>query len=188
MERIARDSEKDHWTVMEALCAFIRDESTKKTELSVQALDQLLKGDTGEEKTSDSTIGIKQIKLRSDIQIALTVLGRRSWVDKELERGLRLNLRGSNLSSADLSQANLNGANLIETNLIGANLTGANLKKALLCFAELSLAQVTGANLTGANLSYATLDTALLFEADITEADTVGIKFSDAPLFEDPSD
>ena len=62
LERIARDSQKDHWTVMEALCAFIRYESNK--------------------------VAPTQPKLRSDIQIALTVVGRRSWVDKEREQGL----------------------------------------------------------------------------------------------------
>ena len=51
LERIARDSQKDHWTVMEALCAFIRDESNK--------------------------VEPRLHKLRTDIQIAVTVVGRR---------------------------------------------------------------------------------------------------------------
>jgi len=43
LERIARDSEKDHWTVMEALCAFIRDESTKVITHGIDELHGILR-------------------------------------------------------------------------------------------------------------------------------------------------
>ena len=67
LERIARDSESDHWPVMEVLTAFVREQAPAKTILSDSA--------SGEGKTKETP---QERKLPSDIQAILTVLGRRT--------------------------------------------------------------------------------------------------------------
>jgi uncharacterized protein YjbI with pentapeptide repeats len=123
LERIAKDSEKDHWTIMEVLTAFVRLKSPLfKQEKSLGSdLEQLQK---------DLFPGITQ-----DVQAALTVVGRR-YDRKELQK-------------LDLSGANLRDANLKGANLKGANLKGANLNKADLTGADLTGADLSGANLRG---------------------------------------
>ncbi|MBK7598349.1 MAG: hypothetical protein IPJ07_07430 [Acidobacteria bacterium] len=72
LERIARDSEKDHWTVMEALTAFIREHSPVKANQ---------KGKQGELFKSED-----EKRITTDIQAALTVIGRRKWIEQEKEK------------------------------------------------------------------------------------------------------
>lgn len=86
LERIAKNSPKDHWTIMEVLTAYVRQNSPLPPK----------------EKTA-SPIPI-------DIQSALTVIGRRNF-RQDLENQ-RLDLSFSNLSSANLREANLFRADL----------------------------------------------------------------------------
>jgi hypothetical protein len=113
LECIAIDSVKDHPTVMEVLSALIR-ESAHAT--------------PGE-------------LIPADIQVALTVIGRRD-------------------SSRDRLPIDLTGANLV-----GANLDGANFE-----YARLDLADLSHASLEGADLSWAHLDGAVLHDAEMPHA------------------
>jgi len=70
LERIAQDSLRDHIQIMEILCAYIRENAP-----SSQAI-------------KDSLVNKESIKPRIDIQVALTVIGRRSGVK------FKFNLRG----------------------------------------------------------------------------------------------
>jgi uncharacterized protein YjbI with pentapeptide repeats len=169
LERIARDSEKDHWTVMEALCAFIRDESNKIA-TTAQAAEQPPTSENGDQQATNSKTDAENPKLRSDIQIALTVIGRRFWVDKERQQNLRLDLSG-----AYLSKANLSGADLIR-----ADLSGANLSEADLCEAKLTQANLREADLSGADLSCAYLSGARLYEAKLSGAKLMGADLTGA--------
>ena len=146
LERIARDSIRDHPTVMEVLSAFVREHA------SVPAC---------------GTPGV--FGPATDVQAALTVLGRR---DQARDRD-RLNLEGSclsnaNLVSAHLAEALFTSANLTFANLIGADLSGAYLFRADLTDAKLPRANLTGAVLFGANLPGADLGDANLTGADLT--------------------
>ena len=81
-------------------------------------------------------INVNEKEPATDIQTALTVIGRR----QPGPRGCRLkraNIPGASLFRANLSRANLRGANLRYANLSGANLRGADL---------------SGTNLSGAKL------------------------------------
>ena len=102
LERIARDSEKDHWPIMEVLTAYLR------------------------RRTEGSTL-IEPIP--PDLQAILTVIGRRR-VEFERPDQHRLDLSTTNLSSANLSGANLVGAYLRGTKLFRARLQGADLSEA----------------------------------------------------------
>src|SRR5262249_26632269 len=67
LERIAKDSEYDHWPVMEVLTAFVREQVPVQDARDTQPLKQAAE-DKGQEMP----------KLPTDIQAILTVLGRRA--------------------------------------------------------------------------------------------------------------
>lgn len=163
LERIAHDSERDHWPVMEVLTAYIRENSPRNEEG----------------------------RSMEDIQAILTVINRRNRNYDPVDRPDALSevfrqrivlagafLAHTNLREAYLSSANLRGANLIAADLRGAHLDGvifdrailgeAHLNDADLRGANLQLADFSGANLRGANLHGANLNGAKLDHADLT--------------------
>ena len=107
LEKIAKDSSEDHWTVVEVLTAFIRSWARWRDE-------------TGQKDRQDTQVS-------ADVQAALTVIGRRAmtYADGEDER---LDLHATNLRGASLRDARLEGANLIGAHLEGADLRGAQLE------------------------------------------------------------
>jgi hypothetical protein len=173
LERIARDSPKDHPTIMEVLAACIRQHSPEQWPKLSKEPDAELP-----ERTT-----------RPDIQAALTVIGRRDTAhDQQL-----INLAGANLTLATLSLAgNLTraifvgaifvGANLTHADLGGADLTGADLTGATLTGAYLTVTTLTGAHLTGADLTGAHLTDADLTGADLRRADLTGADLTGADL------
>ena len=109
LERIAKDSEKDHGPIMEVLTAYVRENAPRHGEYA--------------EKVA--------AKPPTDIQAVLTVIGRRETTGKN-RRNDRLDLRHTHLAGvvildADLQGADLQGADLNRTILVRANLGGANL-------------------------------------------------------------
>src|SRR6516165_8840979 len=107
LEGVMNTSEQYHGSVLEALCAFVRESTI---------------GKTAPEKTA------------TDVQAALTVIGRRiagpGVVDLANVSIPQADLHEANLISANLRGANLGGANLISANLRGANLINANISDA----------------------------------------------------------
>lgn len=163
LERIARDCPQYHWTIMEILAAFIRENAP----INADAEDNLAK------------------KVPTDIQTALTVIGRRNTLHDLANN--KLDLRDIDISGADLMDANfagaiLMGANLQWVNLIGANLSSANLADANLCGAVLYEANLRKATLTEANLQEAVLRKVNLSKAVMSEADLQGAMLYDADL------
>lgn len=165
LERIARDSEKDHWAIMEVLTSFVQEKSPLKD--SEQAENQPL------------------TKIAKDAQAALTVIGRReSRPSLEPEE---LDLSEAYLVRANLVKAHLNKARLVAANLIEADLSGAHLEEADLHCAKLNEAHLTnvkliGADLRGANLIGAYLMNAELCGAKLDMADLRGAKLNRANL------
>jgi uncharacterized protein YjbI with pentapeptide repeats len=170
LERIARDSEKDHWPIMEVLTAYVRENAARPDEPSEQGR-----------------------PVTADIQAILTVIGRRRT---GFERGLeaRLDLRRANLFLSDLrggrfGRAILTDACLDSANLCGAVLASADLSQALLRRTELSqarlvnavleLAACTSAHLEGADLRWAQMGGADLRAAVLSEADLRGADFGE---------
>jgi hypothetical protein len=129
LERVARDSEHDHWPIMEILTAYVR-ENTRWVEPK----------DPPSEVLNPDEIP----ELAKDIQAIMTVIGRR---EHERDKG-RLDLSGVDLRRALMSSANLSRADLSRANLSKADLSGAKLSGASLFGADLD-----GANLSGARLS-----------------------------------
>jgi uncharacterized protein YjbI with pentapeptide repeats len=165
LERIARDCPQYHWTIMEILAAFIRENASAHNE--------------SEDNFSK--------KVATDIQTALTVIGRRNTLH-DLPNN-KLDLRDIDISGADLMAANLSGAilsgsNLQWVNLIGANLSKANLTETNLCGAVLYEANLKKAILKEANLQEAVLRKVNLSQAIMYEADLQGAILYDANLQE----
>ena len=144
LERVARDSARDHPTVMEVLTAFVREHSREQWPLPEHDTDPA-----------------PPPERRADVQAALTVIGRRH---------ASRDTRPIDLARADLTGADLTGALLFRADLTGAHLTGADLTGADLASALLADADLTGAHLTGADLSGADLTGAHLAHADLRVA------------------
>jgi Pentapeptide repeats (8 copies) len=172
LERIARDSARDHPTVMEVLTAFIREHSHE----------QWPPPDLGGSEQERST--------RPDVQAAVTVVGRR-----DAER----DIQPIDLTGATLTRATLTGASLAAAHLAAADLVGADLRRAYLDAADLTGANLVGANLALASFAetspfggevrrHAGLFglivhfRANLTDADLTGADLTGTIFGGARL------
>ena len=122
LERIAKDSEKDHGPIMEVLTAYVREKAPRQQEYTPRA----------DERPP------------ADIQAILTVIGRRETTGKG-RRNDRLNLSKTHLVGADLSEADLSEASLAWADLRLATLTGAKLNKADFFGTELTGAKLRGA-------------------------------------------
>jgi hypothetical protein len=175
LERIARDSPKDHWQIMEVLTAYVRDNApwppkTAQPLQGGQALENKQAGKNDQPSSSPEPFP----KLATDIQAILTVLGRRTRSsDREGENSLDLtqtglqgaDLAGAHLAGARLNDAHLAGADLMDAHLAGADLFGAHLAGADLFGAHLAGADLFGAHLEGADLFGAHLERATLMDA-----------------------
>jgi hypothetical protein len=178
LERISRESPDDYWTVMETLCAFVRERARWSSEKCPSEAH-------------------REIGPPTDIAAVLAVIARRDekrrendeikWLDL-CETDLRsvslikanlsgVSLLGANLSGAHLLLANLGGANLIRANLSGGNLLRANLSNGILRGANLRGADLRATILVGADLSETNLG-----EANLTGADLRGANFREADV------
>lgn len=158
LERIAKDSPKDHWTIMEVLTAYVRENAPRK---------ELLPAEKTSSRKSTRENDTQKARPKTDIQAILTVIGRR----KIGEEKNKIDLRNTDLRGADLGNANLSGADLSE-----ADLSGANLSRAILREANLNWVNLSGAYLNWVYLSGATLNTADLSGAYLGEAEMVGVE------------
>jgi uncharacterized protein YjbI with pentapeptide repeats len=198
LERIAKDSPRDRWTIMEVLTAYVRENAPWPPTLisTEEHKDRSLPHASLDEESPPQ-------QPRADIQAILTVLGRRTRAGEEPEVSRlalsRTDLRGAHLRYAsfeavDLSSAHLEGADLSGANLARANLMGANLQRALLSEALLDEALLSNAHLEGALLSRvrmrraylsgAHLEGARLYGADLEEADLSGADLENTVLLE----
>jgi uncharacterized protein YjbI with pentapeptide repeats len=190
LERVARDSARDHPTVIEVLTAFIREHSCDPW------------------PPSDHIGQDRERSTRADVQAAVTVVGRRDqkrdmgtiYLDRTILTGASLTraaLSRAILAEADLTRAWLHSADLshailprtvlfrailARANLSGAIIQNANLSRAILSDAILTGADLTGAILTGADLSGAKLEAARLDHANLAAANLIRARLVDANL------
>jgi hypothetical protein len=186
LERIARDSERDHWPIMEILTAYVREHAPWEAEQLSQEERPLSQPQPTKKQPSAP-------KLALDIQAILTVLGRRTRIfgrgeDQRLDL-TRTALRGAQLEGAHLEWARLDGAHLEEANLRGAHLEsadlwGAHLEWADLRKAHLERAQLGQTDLGGARLWEAHLQGAFLWRTHLEGADLSGAHLQRAFLWE----
>ena len=190
LEGVMNTSKEYYQPVLEALCAFVRDKT---------------KADKKETREGPPA---------SDVQAALTVIGRRAAAPAGQRQRIYLSgaripeavllhaklsdmyldhavLTGAWMNHADLSTTELVGddlshANLGDANLSGANLEDANLSDANLEGANLHKSYLHNANLISAHLSSAALSGANLEDANLEDANLTGANLSDAHLNDAP--
>lgn len=127
LERLARESERDHGPIMEVLSAYVRQHAPWREGVSPAP------------------------RPRADLQAILTVVGRRHAPFDPSEG--HIDWHGTALARAYLPHAHLEKAFLYEANLEGALLQDANLRGAWLWKADLTGAVLQGAHLEGADLT-----------------------------------
>lgn len=159
LERIAKDSDKDYWPIVEILTAFIREESPWPPKPEKEAKDEV----------------------RIDIQAALSVLGRRIKPYGG-DEPYSLDLRKTDLRKANLVEAQFQGANLTGANLQGANLKGANLQETVIIDADLQSALLIQCNLEKATLMNSNFKDARLMRANCRDALALKTNFEEAFL------
>jgi pentapeptide repeat protein len=124
LERIARESEKDYWPIMEILTAYVR----QNAPLPPEAGQERTQDATDEQRAMEGPRGKSEITEPSapdpDIQAIITILRRRKryYMHEEPEP---LDLSQTNLSVADLTGADLFRADLSEADLIQEQLDQA---------------------------------------------------------------
>ncbi|WP_111979451.1 pentapeptide repeat-containing protein [Algibacillus agarilyticus] len=180
LEKIALNNPNYYQQVIDVLCSYVRLHAERPQNVEDQDQDRY--------------------KVREDIQVAITVIGRclpmkpiitlvgrvcrhinkiRVKPDEESSyRSVNLSgaylrqysLYGGDFSHANLTSANLTNTNLISANLISADLTSANLTNTNLISANLISADLTSANLTNTNMISADLNSADLICANLTNA------------------
>ncbi|WP_230194667.1 pentapeptide repeat-containing protein [Streptomyces coriariae] len=166
LERIMKDSERDHSTIVEVLAAFIRHRAPITPD---------------REETSAKT------KAPEDVQAALTVLSRRPERDGEAwillgnvdlrglyMRGGKLDgmiLGGSRLDDGYFWGVSMREANLSSTNFSGSNLHGVSLDKSSLRFACFDHANLSGVSMKHANFQSARFAASILDSIDMREVD-----------------
>ncbi|MBK3532124.1 pentapeptide repeat-containing protein [Streptomyces sp. MBT67] len=200
LERVMKDSDRDHQSITEVLSAFIRN----KLQEAAASPSEI----HGTQETQDATHLPLQRKSRSsgellilpeDTKAAFTVLGRRdptqrralpaafenvqldhrdligvSWPEANFERA---NFQGANLRAANLLRATLDDANLAE-----ATLTNASLNEASLQNATLKSSDLVRSNLSGARLDHADMRDAIMNKANFTDASLFRARLDGASL------
>jgi hypothetical protein len=177
LERLMHDSPQDQLNLIEVLGAFIRGHA----------------GTSGPATPRVTTPAASRLRPATDVQAALTVLGRRPhpWGGQNVDLS-GANISGANLAHADLAYVQLHGAELSGANLLGADLTHADLTAADLADTDLRTSHLDRANLAHADLTRArlfyadldgaNLDRATLAGADLTLANLERANLADADL------
>ena len=172
LERIAKDSSRDHGAVMEVLTAFVRTNAPWKDSAERAA-------DKKEQPTLMATSFSRwRPTIATDIQAVLIVIGRRVLGREERP----LHLRHTDLRTADLRRTHLEEADLVGAHLDGAVLFESHLERAILAEAHLEGADLLDAHLEGAILSEAHLEGADLRWTALSDADLEGAVLSEAHL------
>jgi hypothetical protein len=153
LERIARDSRKDHWTVMEILTAYLKDRFP-------------INERTEREPSKSEPFSERADK---DLQAAISAIARRRWLNTEPDR---IDLAGLNLSLIMASHGKFKDVSF----------NGSNLNKAALVFADLRYAALLHVDLRNANLLEARLNGAYMAEADLRGAHFQGADFENTIL------
>ncbi|MBL3567406.1 pentapeptide repeat-containing protein, partial [Rhodovulum sulfidophilum] len=176
LERISRDSDSDHVNVMEILCAYICENSHRPPSSQPPSRSE----------DTDAAKALSELTDLTDVQTALTVLGRRAESRRHLETAARYRL---SLSRCNLAKCDLSGADFSPAKFAGSNLNGAFLYRSRFrdCnFTSASMKRVQGydsifegAVFENANLSQAIFNRSRFLFSPETQ---IGANFSQAQM------
>jgi hypothetical protein len=144
LERIAGDSVREHWVVMEILAAFVRENAALS-------------------KHENSIEGISE-----EVQAALTVIKRRD-VSKDPKNAF-LDLSRTYLKRANLKGEMVKGLAFWKYSSKFSDLSNINFSKSNLSEADFSNAKIAGSNFASANLSYTDFSNASIENATFSSA------------------
>lgn len=179
LERIAHDSVRDEWAVLDGLAAFVR--MAEPTHHGADLIDSVRYANRMLTKEIDPAHPVAEVQpcttadvqppypLSIDVQAAIAAMG-------------RINPRTPRNEGVDLSGASVAGADLSRLPLAYANLRKTDLRSAVLFFAKLECADLRGAYLEGAFMRSARLMRARLQDADLSGADLSSAKLNHAML------
>jgi hypothetical protein len=158
LERIARDSARDHWPIMEILVGHVRHVAPRDDErppsqpqADVRAIATVLSRRKAKRESNDQILQLWRLDLRN-VRLNHARLRRSNFADADLS-GAYLEqacLDGAHLDRAVLRGSHLQGASLIGVSLEGADLVGADLRDVDFAKAELALATFYEAEIAGA--------------------------------------
>ena len=140
LERIAKDSLRDHLQIMEILCAYVRENAPIN-------------------KEEDGPIFIEGDP-RIDIQAAITVIGRRSkaQLDMEQQKRFRLDLRNTDLSRANFTKGSFSAAKFNNCRFEEALFDNCTLHGAIFARAFIRHCSFFGSELWGTRFEGAEID------------------------------
>ena len=178
LEQIAREQPSQHGPIMQTLGAFVRECAPAPVGRYV--------GTRYQPPGADQVF----VPPRTDVQAALTVIGRRQRdLDRPIDRPILtgVNLSGYDLTDGDFTSANFRGSYLCGTvfagaRLAAANLDYANLERADLFGTDCMGTSFAGAAAPGARFAHARLDGASLAGADLRGADFTRARLEGADL------
>ncbi len=200
LERIAQDSTlhdngRDHVRVMEILCAYVRENSPADQAPDFPFPQGCKQGSLEEKGRSKLNWLSNEITPRADVQLALSVIGRRTPQQVNVERnhttqdgtGYRIDLSRTNLRYADLQYLNFENAKFFRSQMQAAFCKGANFDGANFIYCELTGVSAANASLSKskmdmADFSYATLTGANLCDCTISHTHFVRTNFEDAKI------
>ncbi len=178
LEQMALDQPRQHGAIMQTLGAFVREQAPAPAGRYVG---------NRYEPPDAATIFLPP---RTDVQAALTVIGRRKRDhDRPIDRPVLtgVNLSGYDMSDGDFTSANFRGSYLCGANFAGSRLTAANfdysnLERADLIGADCMGTSFAGAAAPGARFASARFDGASFADADLRGADFTRARLEDANL------
>lgn len=178
LEQIARDHPSQHGLITQTLGAFIRERAPAPTGRFVDG------------RYEPPTPADVFVPPRTDVQAALSVLGRRERDhDRPMDRPMLMsvNLSGYDLSGGDFTSATFRGSYLCGTALTGTRLAAAsfdyaNLERADLFGTDCMGASFVGAAAASARFAHARLEGASLVDADVRGADFTRARLEGADL------
>lgn len=162
LERIAKDSFKDHWTVMEILTTFIKEKSP------------MLEYDIDENITSDPSYS-KPIS--QDIQAIVNVLCRRSWIPNEKKNELKLDLSHCNLDLAKFFNADLEFCSFLDSSLRFTKWSNVNLNHTAFHNCNVSDANFYNVSIQGSSISEVDFSSCLFSIVNFTNSSLVKLDF-----------
>jgi uncharacterized protein YjbI with pentapeptide repeats len=193
LERVARDSERDHQSITDVLCAYVRNRQNCGTPVARPDDAYLSEDMFGSPSSKRYQQWIDSIpRPRVDIQAAVTVLARRQTAG-----GGALDFGNANLQCAEfhggkfgqaifvgayIDRASFRGADLTGSLFMGAHLERADMVKACLDGVWFASAALTGARLDQARGENVLFDRARLGDAAFNEAQLFASSFFAATL------
>jgi hypothetical protein len=168
LERLLRESLKDQRVILEILCAYVRENSPFQIPADDKQRDKLSHGDAAPTPTR-----------RSDVQAAITVIGRRPTPIKlrSEKEGWRLDFRNANLVEYDFSKLNFD-----RSDFTGSFLNFANLKEADFANSIFENTTFCSAQMNNARFEFSTFKNCNMKKAEVDDTNFSSAKFDDTDL------